>query len=232
MYHAYPGRHRRAVQFYGQFIRPGDLCFDVGAHVGGRVRAWIALGARVVAVEPQPQCLAWLEHMYGRSDQVEIVPAALGTEAGNATLHISRRTPTVTTMSDRWIESLSSVRSFRRVSWDRQVEVDMLTLDHLIARFGEPAFCKIDVEGFEYEVLQGLSRPLRALSFEYLPARPDLAIACLTYLASLGNYRFNRSLGEQMQWFEPEWLGERAMIEQLQQISPDSISGDVYARLE
>ena len=41
-------------RLYGQFVRPGDLVFDVGAHVGDRIAAFRRLGARVVAVEPQP----------------------------------------------------------------------------------------------------------------------------------------------------------------------------------
>src|SRR5438094_10022684 len=66
MYHGIPGRHRRMVRFYGQFLGPGDLGFDIGAHVGGRVRAWRRLGARVLAVEPQPDCLRVLRLLYGR----------------------------------------------------------------------------------------------------------------------------------------------------------------------
>ena len=50
MYHGIPFRRRRLTQFYAQFIQPGDLCFDIGAHVGSRLRAWTPLGARIVAV--------------------------------------------------------------------------------------------------------------------------------------------------------------------------------------
>lgn len=53
MYYGIPFRAARLRRFYGQFVRPGDLCFDVGAHAGNRVRAWRALGARVLAIEPQ-----------------------------------------------------------------------------------------------------------------------------------------------------------------------------------
>ena len=74
----------------------------------------------------------------------------------------------------------------------------MTTLDELIAAHGEPAFCKIDVEGFEVEVLAGLTRPLRALSFEYLPMAHDAALAVLDRVGELGAYRYNYSPIETM----------------------------------
>ena len=66
MYHGIPGRHRRMARFYGEFLGPGESAFDIGAHVGSRVRAWRRLGVRVVAVEPQPDCLRVLRLLYGR----------------------------------------------------------------------------------------------------------------------------------------------------------------------
>ena len=52
---------RRFELFYSQFIRPGDLCFDVGANKGARAEIFLRLGARVVAVEPLPKCIAMME---------------------------------------------------------------------------------------------------------------------------------------------------------------------------
>ena len=53
MYHG-PDVPRAAMDaLYRQFIEPGDLVFDIGAHVGDRVSSFRRLGARVVAVEPQ-----------------------------------------------------------------------------------------------------------------------------------------------------------------------------------
>ena len=54
VYHAIPLRQRRMQRLYRQFVRPGDLVFDIGAHVGNRARALAAIGCRVVALEPQP----------------------------------------------------------------------------------------------------------------------------------------------------------------------------------
>jgi hypothetical protein len=44
---------RKRLTFYRNFIRNGDLCFDIGANIGTRTEAFLELGAKVVAVEPQ-----------------------------------------------------------------------------------------------------------------------------------------------------------------------------------
>ncbi len=232
VYHGVPGKHRRMVRLYGEFLGPGDVGFDVGAHAGNRVRAWRALGATVVAVEPQPDFVRLLRLFFGRDRRVTIVAKALGARPGTAQLGISTATPTVSSMAPSWIETVATDRSFAAVRWDRTVEVEVTTLDDLIATHGEPAFCKIDVEGFEADVLRGLSRPLRALSFEYLPMAHDAALAVLALVEDLEpGYRYNYSPIETMRWASERWLDATELRELLDRYRPLGRSGDVYARL-
>ncbi|GAA1835123.1 hypothetical protein GCM10009836_11840 [Pseudonocardia ailaonensis] len=231
MYHGIPGRHRRLVAFYGQFLAPGDVAIDVGAHVGSRVRAWRTLGARVVAVEPQPDCLRVLRLLFGRDRGVTILPVALGAEPGTARLGISTATPTVSSMAPDWIDSVSTDRSFAAVRWDSTVEVEVTTLDALVATHGVPAFCKIDVEGFEGEVLAGLTRALPALSVEYLPPAHDATLAVLDRIEELGSYEWAYSPVETMRFTEDGWTDRAGLDAILTRRRPLGRSGDVYARL-
>jgi len=228
-YYAVPGRYGRMRHFYRPFIRPGDLCFDIGAHVGNRMRVWLALGARVVAVEPQPHLFSWLQWLYGRHPRVTLLQTAVAAQSGTATLHISSRTPTVSTLSTSWIQSVQPDPSFAWVKWDKTVPVPVLTLDELIVKYGRPVHCKLDIEGYELEALLGLTQPIPTLSFEHIPAATDLTTACLTRLTELGYKQFNYTPGESHQFYFSAWLSAAEMMTSLAQLPAGS--GDIYGRI-
>ena len=232
IYYGLPGRARKDRAFYRQFVQPGALVFDVGAHVGNRLRVLRQLGARCVAVEPQPLFADLLQRLYGQDEQVALVREAIGSTAGEATLHISRRTPTVTTISAGWMAAVQQADSFADVRWEETVTVPVTTLDALIARHGAPDFCKIDVEGSELAVLEGLSIPLPLLSFEYIPATLEMALACIDRLQTLGNYRYNWSVGEEQRLVSGVWLDGQEMAARLGEMGINDRSGDLYARQE
>lgn len=232
MYYAAPGATRRLDRFYGGFVRRGDLCFDLGAHVGNRTRCFRRLGARVVAVEPQPLFARLLRGWIGRDRDVVVLEQAVGAAEGELELHISPMTPTVTTGSRAFIAGVNRSRGFDWVRWTRTHRIEQTTLDRLIERFGDPDFVKIDVEGMEDAVLAGVSRPLRQVSFEFIPSCLDVTDRCLGRLAALGRYRFNASLGEQQSLIFDDWVDEPRLRAWLSGFDLDGPSGDICARLE
>lgn len=234
IYHGIPGRRARLQAFYRPLVPDGGLAFDIGAHVGNRTLAWRRLGARVVAVEPQPDCLRVLHRLFAEDGAVTVLPAAVGEAEGEAQLLVSARNPTVTTLSADWAQRVGATPAFRGVRWSGGMRVPVTTLDALIARHGRPHFVKIDVEGFELAVLSGLSQPLPALSFEYLAALPDAALACVDRLEALGRHRYRACAGERFAWLQPEALdaaGMRRWIASAASLpaGAGAGSGDIYA---
>ncbi len=229
IYHLIPRRQRRLRSLYSQWLQPGDLVFDIGAHVGNRTRAFAALGCRVVAVEPQPHVAALLRVLAGRVPDVTVVEAAVADEVGRARLAVSDRNPTVSTISQAWREARGQEAGFAGVEWNRVIDVPATTLDALIAEHGEPAFVKLDMEGGEVAALRGLTVPVKGVSFEYLGGALEAVEACASHLAGLAPYRFNWSAGESSRLGSDPWLDHRGLIAQLSGTAPAG-HGDVYAR--
>lgn len=232
IYRAIPLRQRRLRRLYAPFVTAGDLVFDIGAHAGNRVRALASLGCRVIAVEPQPAFAALLRRVFRRNPQVVVVEAAVSDAAGRRRLSVSDRTPTVTTLESAWRDARSRDPDFARVEWNRQIEVETLTLDMLIERFGRPRFVKIDVEGSEPAVLAGLTAAIPGLSFEYLPQALGEVEACVERLGGLGPYEFNWSIGESGQLASSGWLKGDELLVALRTPAAQQRPGDVYARLK
>jgi FkbM family methyltransferase len=227
----YGDRRRRAAMqaLYARFVRAGDLVFDIGAHVGDRVAAFRRLGARVVAVEPQPALVTALKLIHGRDRAVVIEAAAVGRAPGTIPLRLNLDNPTVSTASADFIAAADGAPGWQGQAWTRSIDVAMTTFDALIARHGVPAFAKIDVEGFEAEVLLGLSRPVAALSFEFTTIQRDVALACLARCQTLGYVRYNAALGESQTLVHDEWLAADTMASWLSALPMEANSGDVYA---
>ena len=227
---------RKLLRFYSQFISKGDLCFDIGANIGNRTEVFLRLGATVVAVEPQDICMQKLLNKYGDNNKVFLVHKALGAKEGKGNLILSN-SHTVSSMSKEWIDCVKNSDMFftstSAFQWHKTVSVPITTLDKLIKKYGNPTVCKIDVEGFEYQVIKGLSQPVKMISFEFTPTSKfiNLAIKSIKHLSSIGNVKFNYSFGESMTFALSNWVDKEKICNILLSIPyKTAFSGDIYVR--
>ena len=228
----YYGRKSRRIEkdrLYAQFVGRGDLVFDVGAHVGDRVASFRRLGARVVAVEPQPALALTLKTLYGRDRNVIIESKAVGRRPGTLAMKINIDNPTVSTASSAFIDAAKGAQGWEGQSWEKTIVVPVTTLDALIETHGVPSFVKIDVEGFEGEALAGLTRPVDVLSFEFTTIQRDVAESCIARCAALGFKRYNAALGESQEL--GDWRSAEDIGRWLLGLPQAANSGDIYARM-
>lgn len=217
--------------FYAQFVAANDLCFDVGANIGNRIGPLLELGARVVAVEPQKECYEVLNENFG--NRIEIVKKGLSGKEGKEDFYISD-VNVVSSFSPEFIKAMKGGR-FRKFKWKEKIEVEMTTLDVLINRFGSPRFIKIDVEGYELEVLKGLSNPVAMISFEYtVPELLDNVVKCIEQIEKTGAvHEYNYSVGESMDFELNTWLSIEKMKNHISEKGfSETLFGDVYCRVK
>jgi FkbM family methyltransferase len=229
LYYSDGERRTAMVRLYGRFVKSGDLVFDIGAHVGDRIAVFRRLGARVVAVEPQPALVKTLKILYGRDHAITIEPLALARNPGTLELKLNLDNPTVSTASDDFVRAAHGAPGWEGQEWIKVIRVPAITLDALIERHGTPAFVKIDVEGLEAEVLAGLAHAVPALSFEFTTIQPKVAMNCIARCAMLGYARYNAILGESHALIHPDWLSAEEIAAWIESLPLEANSGDVYA---
>jgi FkbM family methyltransferase len=201
--------------FFATKLRFGDLAFDIGANHGGAAQLMLRRGAKVVAVEPQPELASEISR---RCPSATVLPVAISNEPGEATLYLARERDDVASLEASWSENCDVA-----VTWDTTVQVPVTTLDEMMDRFGEPKLIKIDAEGIEDRVLQGLNRSIEHILFEIHSSIPDVATRAFEQLESLGHYQYSMMC---LHNWEFARLGQRP--EELLQDLPTM--ADVYAR--
>jgi FkbM family methyltransferase len=221
-------------QVLAKFAFPGSLSFDIGANVGQVSAMLLRLGSRVIAIEPQKENIEKLEQRFRNQPKLTIVTAGVGEKEGKAELLVCNASDCSSISSD-FTEILSkSGRVPPEYKWEGTQTITLTTLDKLRLQFGEPDFVKIDVEGYEYEVLKGLSSAVRALSFEFTPERLGPALSCISWLCQLGEYEFNFTIGRRPRFALPSWVTGQSistLISDKKYHVGTGPGGDVYARL-
>jgi len=221
----------RKIKFYKQFLSEGDLCFDIGSNIGEKVDLFLKLGTRVIAIEPQRECYQFLTKIYGKNKNVVILNAALDERKGEKTLYICEANA-LSTMSENWIAESKKESQLSQLSWNNAVKVNTDTLDEFIQQYGKPRFCKIDVEGFELNVLKGLTQPIPYISFEIAERNFEAAVKCVEHLDSIAQVGFKHCPYEKYKFSNSEWLPKSHFIPFIESLPPELITGDIYAKFQ
>lgn len=214
--------------FYSQFIGANNLFFDIGANVGFKTGVFRSLGVSVVTVEPQKNCFEILFNKFGKDNKIKLVNKGISDHRGELKIKISSSTTLISTFSDKWQKD----GRFNDFVYDGEQAVGVITFDDLVSTYGVPDFAKIDVEGYEYEVVSGLTKKIPCLSFEFTSEFFADSIKILNHLSSLGFTEFNYGQGEKMKLAYIKWISKADLMRDINsQIELDkNLWGDIYAR--
>lgn len=220
-------RRRKFCVFYSQFIRPDDLVFDIGANIGVYAEAFQMIGARVVSVEPNPECS---EQIYWttKRDRVTVIPAAVGDRMGSCKLFVNEL-PILSSVSQEWVQGEKTAKPREVGMWHGEIEVPMVTIDSLVERYGMPHFIKLDVEGFEQAAMAGMSLQPKYLSFEFHAETLAKDEACFNRLSRDTRYDF--VINEPFNFEIGRWVTREEVWERIK-AAHISTFGDVFAKLE
>lgn len=211
----------RRRNFYRQMISPGDLCFDVGANIGDYTKSLVSLGARVIAVDPQPYCIKELQARFAHNGRVTVLPVALGANEGSAEFFLREQT---------WLSGFIEEMEDHRKNIG-SIVVPIKTLDQLVTTYGRPKYIKIDVEGYELPVIMGLRSKVELISFEYCLTEDDCAakLRIIDYLKRFGELRLALLRDRAAVWTLP-W----AQLDDFLTVFPGRVEagvGDIFVRI-
>jgi FkbM family methyltransferase len=133
---------------------------------------FLRLGATVVAVEPDERSQTILEQKFLthrlKKMPLHIVAKAVSDRSSVTRMWVDAPGSAKNTLSEKWAAVLRNDenRFGHRLGFDHSRTVETISMEGLIEAYGTPFFVKIDVEGHELKVLEGLKRSVPYLSFE------------------------------------------------------------------
>lgn len=208
--------------FYRNLIVERNLCFDIGANVGSKSKTMLSLGARVIAFEPQSSCVKSLEKI--KSKRFQFFSFGVGSKNEIMELNLANHSE-VATLSQQFIDFFET----ETVRWSEKESVEVKTLDSLIVQYGVPNFCKIDVEGFEWQILSALNYSIPIIEFEFTSGFiPETQKIINLFKAE--NSKFNFTLNEKPRFECENWISASELLEIINFLPREKLHGNIFVK--
>ena len=191
------------------------LLFDIGANHGHYTETNRKNYESCVLVEANPNLMEPLRNRFKQDGNVRVINAIISNKPSEI-FHVCT-TDTLSTADREWIYNSRFTNSHR---WFAIEGLPTLSLDSLIQVYGIPDHIKIDVEGYEYNVLQSLTQKVPSLNFEWAEEKKSEILLSLEYLSKLGFTKFYLQSGDayDFQVKETDWCEYQTIYNDVQTI--------------
>ena len=216
-------QHKR---FYSKLITNGDLCFDIGANIGTKSKLYLALGARVIAFEPQSSCIPSLSKIKESNNNFDFYAIAIGDINKKEELHLANHIE-VATLSNEFITFYSNDKIF----WNEKEIVTVNTINTVIEKYGIPNYCKIDTEGYELNILSSLSHKIPIIEFEFTEGFFDNTLKIIDLLDT-NSAVFNYIINENLKFKLENWVSATEFKKIILSLPKNRLHGNIFVKTD
>ena len=202
------------------------LFFDIGCCNGKWIDANYQEDIMFIGIEPHKVQYAECVERFADKKNVKMVNLLVANRVGEFDFYPFDQ---ISTVSNDWMTK----SRHRHTEYPPPYKVQSTTLDLIIAQFGIPDYIKIDVEGFEYEVLKGLTQKVGMIAFEFVEEIDTMVWDCMKYLHDLGYNEFDWTHWDQYNYRPEKWKSYQEQVDEFKgifRVGREQCWGMIYAK--
>lgn len=213
-------------RFYNKLLEKNSLCFDIGTNMGYKSLILLSLKHKVIGFEPQTRCHDFLLKIEKKHHNFKIQKIAIGSKNEELDLCLGNHIE-IATLSNKFVTHFSNNNTF----WNDKERVKVVTLNSQIETYGLPQFCKIDVEGLEYDILKNLTYKIPIIEFEFTGGFIIETLLSVSIINKLGDYTFNYFFNEKPLLKINNWVSAESISSIIKTMNTKNLHGNIIAKL-